>query len=645
MKRILAALAAAAVLLSQETMISFAENYEIEDIDGFYSFSDYTGEYRDSNVVYPDGFGNASVNRNVRLGYEDDEERGSRAVRIGSGAEILLPFNRCFEKGRIHISFDLKQVGNDNPTSLNKQLSLNYYSNLSGRYSAGMVNGKYVNSAGEFPQDDPMRIATDTNTYFFNTGCESYGVPMFLKNGANAMANGTVGYTKDKLFTAGEWHKIDVYLDKDNGKYSVYYDGELLEAYKWDSDSQSYLERIEPTIALSHWYETRPKYIKGISLRCTQADVMPGSGAVKQGSDGDGGAFLLDNLYVRKYKSDSNMDDEVSIIADDMGGEGVALSGGRVNVAFSEYMNQPPKAEDVVITNLYTGETVTDFELENADNTQFTAVFAGELAPGRYSVEVNGTAGGLTQNTPSNKAEFFTKNAYAEDGETSVEIPTFVKVGFENYLGLRQVKSTGISTTTNKIEIDFSAPVNPSYIEDNIKLFSDGDEKSYIAKTENGGKRVVLEVPEFFKGGAEYELYISEELKAGNSDNVTISGPHRELVRVRDDGKFELSNQSFKTYAVSKTAKFSMDVLKTDNSERTFLTVIAGYKNVSDESGATYKKMSKISYSVFDAGADERMITSVSSGSVKYENADSVRVFVLDYPSHTLLYETELTLK
>ena len=118
-------------------------------------------------------------------------------------------------------------------------------------------------------------------------------------------------------------------------------------------------------------------------------------------------------------------------------------------------MNQPPKAEDVVITNLYTGETVTDFELENADNTQFTAVFAGELAPGRYSVEVNGTAGGLTQNTPSNKTEFFTKNAYAEDGETSVEIPTFVKVGFENYLGLRQVKSTGISTTTNKIEIDF----------------------------------------------------------------------------------------------------------------------------------------------------------------------------------------------
>ena len=126
---------------------------------------------------------------------------------------------------------------------------------------------------------------------------------------------------------------------------------------------------------------------------------------------------------------------------------------------------------------------------------------------------------------------------------------------------------------------------------------------------------------------------------------MTISGPHRELVRVRDDGKFELSNQSFKTYAVSKTAKFSMDVLKTDNSERTFLTVIAGYKNVSDESGAMCKKMSKISYSVFDAGADERMITSVSSGSVKYENADSVRVFVLDYPSHTLLYETELTLK
>ena len=645
MKKILAALLACTVVLPGTTMLLHAEEYEIEDIDGYYSFGDYTGEYRDSNVVYPDGFGNASINRDVRLGFEDDGERGSRAVRLGSGAEILFPFNLLYEKGRIHISFDLKQVGTDNPTSLNKQLSLNYYSNLSGRYNAGMVNGKYVNASGEFPQDDPMRIATDTNTYFFNTGCESYNVPMFLKNGANAITNGTVGYTRDKIFTANEWHKIDVYLDKDSGKYSVYYDGELLEAYKWDSDNKIYTERIEPTIALSHWYETRPKYIKGISLRCTQADVMPGSGTVRQGSDSDGGAFLLDNLYVRKYKSDSNMDDEVSIIADDMGGEGVALSGGRVNIAFSEWMDRPAAAEDVVITNLYTGETVTDFEIENADNMQFTVAFNGELAPGRYGVEVGGVAGRVTQNSPCGRAEFYTQNAYVPDGDRTVAVPTVANVSFEDYLGLRQMKTTGISTATNKVKIDFSAPVNPDSVEENIRLMLDGTDVPYSFETENGGKRVVLTVPDFFRGGAEYELYISDELKAENSDNVTVSGAHRELVSVRDDGKFELSNPSFKTYALSKTAKFSMDVLKTDSREHTFLAAVVGYVNVSGDDGEVYKRLSKISYTVFDAGKDERMITSVSTGSMKYDKADTVRAYILDYPSHALLFETELKLK
>lgn len=308
-----------------------------------------------------------------------DEERNSRTMKIGKSGEVVLPFGDNFDCGNMHISYDVKLTGGDD-----KSLMASMYAN-----STDSLDHQYDYTYFE--------AGGNQTHYMLNTGTAKNNIPMYAYNDSWRWMGQRV-YSKDTFFTADTWHKVDIYVKQTPGATSVYYvylDGERLYGYTYDGGSSSYADSVTMSSFSNNKFTEN---FTGLILRAYDGITTLGSDGSSTGA-GEG-AYLIDNVYAQTYTGAS---DSLSFTVDDITGSGVAASGGKLAVGFSEWLSAAPTAGNFTVTG--PNGNVSGFTVENADNMQCVLNF-GTLEPGIYTVAVSDLTGAISGQVASGQATF-----------------------------------------------------------------------------------------------------------------------------------------------------------------------------------------------------------------------------------------------
>lgn len=638
-KRITAA-ALAGVVLS----VPVYADYEFGNLKKFYSFEDYKYEQQNGKQYdEPDGFVYTSGSFRSSKGYFVDPTRKSKTFKLpGKDAETTLKFGTIVDSGKLHLSYDVYQsyTGNADASkarSITMMLSRNATAAGNGWYHGALT------SNAVFDQYDPEAIKFDSDAYqhilelsrmtvkdndFENPQLESKG-PIFYYNGAGHWAGKAVA-DPTKVVDWGKWYKLDIYFDKDENTYDVYLDGEKLNGQAFNLSSNSYDADIYPGTLLA---DDKYKAIKGVVFRTVTANMFNGSRGNIWHVNNDG-YFLLDNVYVKQYTGDTDI---ISLATDDATGNGVALSGGTLNVAYSEYMASPAAKSDVTIKNTLTGENVTDFEISNSDGMQFVVNFGSTpLAPGQYEVSVSNIKGKITNANVALPAYFNT----VRDNKAWVDNIECLRVD-----GTVLERGSAVSSATTALKVTFTEAVDMT--DENaasfFRLESGGNTQEISkAKIDDDGKSVTLYPENLFLPGSEIELNVLDTVTTKSGTSFVSDGGivAKEVISIANDPLCSYG-QEFEYDSDNKTAEFSVNVVKSDTSEIKYTMVAASYKDVEDKDGNKVTELMDVKYIPIAIDADERVLKEYSIDAINCDGADRVKAFIWEYPSFKKVYMYE----
>ena len=215
LKRFVSLTIGAVMMLGTVPPVS-AESAGAVYVSHFEDFSGWTSE-QGSNNDLPEGFcgfdGAYHPERAEATGTYVDEEVGTRAFKLGSGAIIAYGFDKVYKKGVRRISFDVK-------------------------LSANLVAGKNFwlygieNNVNDDVTDWKKGKDFDSRMY----GC--------IKVGKFAAFNSSwaqIGITKDEPFYDFKWHKIELVFDYNNNKITYFVDGTYVaEDGNWSANKAFY---------------------------------------------------------------------------------------------------------------------------------------------------------------------------------------------------------------------------------------------------------------------------------------------------------------------------------------------------------------------------------------------------------------------
>ncbi len=582
---------------------AFAEEYKDGEIYIFDTFREYAaarGEGLPSGWAKMDASGDAAVEAAV------DSERSGHAVKLGNNSQAGILFGANFNGGMMHVSFDLKQTGDSSFAESTYKKALFAFMNGDGestnsdlydytKWSEGFGPGHRMIYTGIAADSEPVTCYAWSRRWL--------GTPVYSKS----------------MFSPEAWHKFDMFINKDTGAYTVYMDGQYLTCYQKDATAET-----KPSIALS-------------DITANFKGMIFTSGDTKESSDR--GGFLLDNVYIKSYTADDVISDKVVITADDGSGSGIYTSGGRVAVAFSEYMDRAVTKEDIEVINFQTGKSEESFTIENADNMQFDIAFDGDIDPGNYNIYVRNVKGAVTGNEVSNTAAFSTKaGEVIVDGKV-IKIPWVEGVKFITYDGKVHSADKAISTTTNQIKIKFSAPVSDSGTDEKIYITQNEETIPCTYKTEDDNCTIILEPTTLFKGGCAYKIHIDASMTARDSEKVNILSGYDADFSTMDDGAFIIKNVSYKYFNATKKGRMTVDVVKTSNTDEKYTLMIGTYKEVYDsELKRNVRRLTKAEYYPLVIKSDERFIKSYTVPSIRVEADETAECYIIGYPNFRTVY-------
>jgi len=608
--RVLAAIIAVSVLFSGWMIPAFATENSDGTIDRFDSFGDYEAA---RGAGLPDGWSltNGRLTSPGVSSFQDTDRRGTVMKVEGENAPGVL-FGSIFSSGKLHISFDVKQVGDSNfpDTTYIKSLRLDingdpYLDDGNTKKDTTIDDPTVFSTANGYGHNlfETMNVATEPEENQFITGFE--------------WAHRWKGTRRvsEKKFVPEEWHKLEFYIDKDNANQNVYtyMDGELIQFYNGSEKRNICFANSDITTKL-----------KGMVLTIVK----------RQMESGDTGGFLFDNVYLKSYSSDDVYTDGVAITVDDGAGTGIARQNGVLNVGFSEYMSRPVTAEDVTVTSFLTGEPVTNYTIENADPMQFDICFDdSELAAGKYTVSVNNVVGNVSGLPVKNSVEFRTQVAEIN----GVQVPWVDGCSFVTFDGTETDGRKPISTATDQIKVKFSAPVSQEDLQNKITLIENQNLFPYETITmEDANCTAVLHLNIYFTPDTEYTVIVDESICAEGTVDVPILSGYAMNFRTLDDGMVCVTNKTYRTTGrgAGRRGVLELDVLKTTiQKERYTLFVTAHTEMYDSVLDKTVKKTVVLGGDaiVFDAG--ERM---VKTGSVTVPIAElgdaPLQYYLISYP-------------
>lgn len=607
--KIATVLASVAVVLSCITVPVSAE-YREGKISRFDSFGSYTAE---RGKGLPDGWMLTKGQLvSPGVGSYRDSERSGNVMKVESENAPAVLFGSLFTDGKMHISFDVKQVGDESfsDTTYSRSLRID-------------INGDpYLddsNTKKDPTMDDPS-VFSKENGYGHNL-FETKNVvtepddKQFMT--AFEWAHRWKGTRRlsQKMFDHEVWHKLEFYIDKDSGNQNVYIymDGEEVAFYDGSTVRTISLANSDITAKL-----------KGIVLTVIKRTT----------ESGDMGGFLFDNVYIKNYYSDNIYSDAVSVTTDDVTGKGIERQNAVLNVGFSEYIDRPAEKADVKITNFHTGATVTDFEIENSDNMQFDIRFGDKmLTAGKYIVHIDNVKGKISGLGVEKGAVFST---IAEE-INGVKVPWVDNIEFVTYEGKEVDLGKEVSSATNRIKIKFSAPVSNVDTASKIKITHNGSEIPFASVTaEDDNKILCLCFDEFLVPGGLYEIYVDKSLNAFGSETVQLLSSYSTEFITANDGMFKVSNFSYTLSGKGsgKKGTLSIDAIKTISNEEKYTLILAAYEKVYDSVlKKDVKKLVKIGGNTVVYGENERSIKTVKA-SIPVSDIGEAEIYwyLISYP-------------
>ncbi len=673
MKKRLLSLVLSCAILGTCNFPIFAAEEKSTEVLVFDSFGQYTKEYTDGEVeAYPEGFGATALSHMNRAGYALDDARSGRLVKLGTGASMLLPIGKVFTVGKggigwVHLSFDMKLKSVDGvETSKNKKFQLLANTNWLGSIYAinatsnnkGWVNGSVNETAMAYDPDNPNQVPGQYPTTFLNVGADNLGRKMELYhapiyNQWNTGSQGATRHLTQEGMTADTWHKFDIYIRQSNGQYVVYMDGSMLQTYNWDQATQTYSAAGRDIQLSPGWWNIGENKIKGFEFRALEEDDycfptdtgFPGTTAEGQTSSTDGGAFLLDNVYMKYYTTTEEQSNTATgvvayeapeITVDDNGGEGIAITGGQVNVGFSEWMSSPANKNNVTICKEDTGEVVSNFTIENSDNMQFDVVFDNQpIESGNYVISVSGITGAVSGKNIAMPGVFKTGvETQLVDGQNIV-VPRVDAMEMVTYDGELQNATMGFSTKIEKIYLHFSTAVARENLESKITLKSEGEVIPYTLTMENGNQTAVMTLSKFMAEDTQYSLLadmsITAETSLGLSEQVTMKRPYQYSFWTIADGTMQVLETSVAKRSNRWQAK--LELLKTDNQDRKYTMAVCVYQTING-----VKTLTGFSYKPIELSSETRKMSTESlSGTCHASNTSEIKVFVMEYPTNKIV--------
>ena len=395
MKRCLTLLLVVSMLVAVPgTIPASAAVFEKGDISYFNTFSAYDGGI-------PNGWTTRRAALSTDLTAATDAERDSRVLRIPDGKEVVLPFNSNFDSGMLHLSYDVKQTGEeDNAASYNQRMLVS------------VIGNKTTDASHEYDYTSFPDIAESLHD-IFRSGTKSMNVPVSVSNKAYGW-RGVPSYDKDKFFEAEKWHKIDIFIDQDTKEYSAYMDGALIEGYKYENGA--YGDALASTLASTTDYQEAQfgngstRNLKGLRFRVDSENLLFGTND-KTVTLPKTGAFYIDNVYTSSYSAADILTDEIALKAETANGASVG-AGGRVNVSLSEYISGSVTKDNVSVINAETGAAVTDYTVSDFDGSCFSVTLgSGNWESGRYILTVSGVNGAVTGKTTNASDSFIVSSA------------------------------------------------------------------------------------------------------------------------------------------------------------------------------------------------------------------------------------------
>ncbi len=621
-------------------------NYEFGNMKHFYSFEEYEYQYNGSAQPEPEGFiwtGHNSYKG--KKGYHIDTDRQSKTYRLAAyNNETVLKFGQAIDSGMLHLSWDMYQDYNDaNPVSKGKTIMAMLQSNVTESSSTGWYHGNTNAGAQIYDQYDPEAINFDRYQHFFNSGLidewgddenpmPNHKGPMYYHNAARSWG-GSTAYDPTKVIDWRQWYKLDIFIDKDNATYQVYLNGELVEGRSvvYNKGIFEYKDPLAATMDTSERY----KATKALVFRAiTTSRMSDGVRVEKWRTNGDG-HFLLDNIYAKAYTGDKDI---ISLATDDLTGSGVALINGTLNVGYSEYMAAAAQQGDITIKNVLTGDEITDFTISNSDGMQFLIQFGSTpLEPGQYTVEVANITGKISGETVALPAYFNT----VKDGHAWVNDVKCLRID-----GVGQERGRDVTSATTAVLVEFTEPVNMTdeTAGDYFILESGGKEEEISRFVVSADKKSVVLYPKnLFLPDSESKITVLNTLTTESgapfvrNQNGNLA---EEIISVAND-PLNSYGQEFAYDSNSQTANFSVDVIKSDESEIQYTMAVASYKDVADSEGNLIPRMLDIKYVPIFIQSSDRVLKEYITENINCAGADRVKAFIWEYPSFKNIYTYE----
>lgn len=635
-------ISAAAVALTLMSSNALAAEYKLGNVKQFYSFEDYSALYSGSNKTYPNGFIYVSNTFAGRKGYYFDKDRYSKAFKVdGFNTETFLKFGKIVDSGKLHLSFDLYQYYDSaNVLSKGKTMLVMLGTNPTATYNEGWYHGEVVKNAQVYNQYDPEAIVYGSGFQnILNMGRitdfgddETKPIPnakggiMYYNEARSWGAN--EAFDPNRVIDWNNWYKLDLFFDKDNNTYEVYLDGELVEGKRYVNGE--YTDSLAPTLNSTDAY----KAIKGVFFRTKTAELMKNGSQQSFWHTSNNGGFLLDNVYAKSYTGDNDI---ISLVSDDSSGNGVAVDGGKLSVAYSEYMDGAASKENIEIKNVLTGAKVENFELVNSDNMQFVIEFGDTLEPGKYSVNVSGLKGKISGGRVAVPVYFDTvsqNRAWVND----------VKALRSD--GMAQERGVKVTSGTTAVAVEFTEAVSltDENAADYLRLESNGQTAEIEScKVSEDGKTVNIYPKYLFEPGAEYTLTVSGGVstQSGNEFLTNSNGNIlEEKIEINDDPLCEYSH-TLNYDEENRKASFEVDLVKSDTSKIKYTMVVASYRDTTDENGGTISQLIDISYVPVSIDENQRVLKKYATQAVDCTDATKVKAFIWDYPSFKNIYSYE----
>lgn len=225
-------------------------------------------------------------------------------------------------------------------------------------------------------------------------------------------------------FDATQWHHYDFVTSDLSGNIpmlSCYIDGEL----KYSDVNLSSAQGIRTWTFL----------------------IEPQKGKTPTQDDG----FIVDNMYIKQYTGSDDFSAEIR------GNERFSVTDGRISMAMTERIISDFSKENLIITNISTGDKITDFSIENFTGQTFDIAIHGTVDYGRYEISFKDVIGEISK-------EAISKNVVAETEFKTVTVNKTTELDFNDYS-----------------ETDGSLPAGFECLEEGVEQFA----KSVIGKTGN----------------------------------------------------------------------------------------------------------------------------------------------------------------